>query len=291
MPRKGFFQRCTAWFSRADVVWGLAAAGATWLLSLILSLGNPVCLTLLLLFCFQRLWISFVLLLAFSPFVFHVARGVVDYSLGRAAIPRYGLLSAEGKNLDEELRCPISPKGCVVTLDGAINADLYSTTLRLFTKTFGLMPSAYDGPYPSSEEAVILLQQGKAVDPDRLGTDVLSFGGRQIQLVKGTGKRCLRWSAYDSEYLEDWTADEQPTSRIDGVLIDDRCAVLRVTTLRLYARNLEDRSSWYRESTVVLIDARRGTVFAKYLLDMEYVAEKTDESQRNSLPSTDAISE
>lgn len=114
--------------------------------------------------------------------LYAATNATVQYMSGSATLRSVGLPGLTARNLDPTLRCRHRSTGCVpggLTLLWDAPNNL---TLRVLGAVFGTMPYAYDGPYPTAEEAVTAARAA-TVRPtwDQLEGGV-TVGGRSVQL-------------------------------------------------------------------------------------------------------------
>ncbi len=102
-----------------------------------------------------------------SPFVavslLSAGQGLLGYLTGTASLQGRGMPGPGYSNLDRTLRCRQSSGGCVVTGHEPFTILPNNLVLLTLGALFGPMPGAYDGPYPTAEEAFALLEAAKPV--------------------------------------------------------------------------------------------------------------------------------
>ena len=88
---------------------------------------------------------------------------VLDYGSGQGAFRHSGRPGLEFDNLDLASRAPSTSTGCLVSGVELFTDLPYNVALKMMGTLFGPMKGAYDGPYPSREEAWRLLEEEGAV--------------------------------------------------------------------------------------------------------------------------------
>lgn len=155
-----------------------------------------------------------------SPFVavslLSAGQGLLGYVTGTAVLRGKGMPGPGYSNLDRALRCGQSSGGCVVTGHEPFTILPNNLVLHTLGALFGPMPGAYDGPYPTEEEAFALLAAAKPVTV-RDGAREVVVDGRAIdeELLELLGPR------YRALAL---ALDRPRAYRL--ALVDDRCLVL-----------------------------------------------------------------
>jgi hypothetical protein len=173
------------------LVW-VGAGMAWWLWPLVLM--APVALGL------SWRWRRYALLL--TPVVIPAtafASGVLGYATGTGEIMGYGLPGAEYFNLDRQTRAPIWNGGCVIFGPEIATLVPNNLALELMGRLFGVMPFAYDGPYPTRDEALALLDQsGTPVEAD-FEHGRMTFDGAELKLPAAVYRRMRRTDGYVAE--------------------------------------------------------------------------------------------
>lgn len=102
-----------------------------------------------------------------SPFVavslLSAGQGLLGYVTGTAVLKGKGLPGPGYTNLERTLRCRHGSGGCVVTGHEPFTILPNNLVLLALGAVFGSMPGAYDGPYPTEEEAFALVAAAKPV--------------------------------------------------------------------------------------------------------------------------------
>jgi hypothetical protein len=108
-------------------------------------------------------WLVVPLLVPAVVTITYCGRGALDYGSGQGAFRHSGRPGLGFANLDPASRAPSTSSGCLVS-GGELFTDLpYNVALKTMGTLFGPMKGAYDGPYPSREEAWQLLEKQGAV--------------------------------------------------------------------------------------------------------------------------------
>jgi hypothetical protein len=159
-----------------------------------------------------------------SPFVavslLSAGQGLLGYVTGTAALRGKGMPGPGYSNLDRTLRCRQSSGGCVVTGHEPFTILPNNLVLLALGAVFGSMPGGYDGPYPTEEDAFLLLENAKPV--------AVRDGAREVVVA---GHRL------DAELLSLVDHGATPGPRLPGppgapdvrtyrlVVVEDRCLV------------------------------------------------------------------
>ncbi|WP_367390625.1 hypothetical protein [Lewinella sp. LCG006] len=102
-----------------------------------------------------------------NPFVFlaliNIGQGGVDYYQGNARIRSFGEPAPQFYNIDRQYRLARKSMGCTVTGTSMLGANTYNQTIRTLVSKFGFQKGAYQGVFPSEEEANKLLQENYSV--------------------------------------------------------------------------------------------------------------------------------
>lgn len=164
---------------------------------------------------------------------------LVGYATGTATLEGRGLPGPGYSNLDRTLRCRQSSGGCVVTGHEPFTILPNNLVLHALGAVLGAMPGAYDGPYPTEDEAFALLAR-TAPTTVRAHASALTVDGKAVDPAL--------LQLLDSSSLEKdaWRGDDE-TYRL--ALVDGRCLLVaderRLDQLVLVDVEGQRRIAWY----------------------------------------------
>ena len=250
---------------RRGIVGAIAAAsGVAFLWAGVFLLGEVALISLLVGFYLAgtRRWLCLAAMGLVSPLFVFFLLGTVDYFRATAALQASGLPGTEFHNLDPRVRCPWATSGCIVNGGEVLWQGPYNLAVRLATGAFGLMRGAYDGPYPTKEEALEALSGAGAVDSAGLVSDKVVVGTRVVTLDDTVGRDLVRhaWLGADGPPPDIWAGGAPPKPAVvTAVLWQGRVLLLRIPTLHPPSR---DEAESGPPAMIVAIDAAVGRPFA-----------------------------
>ena len=128
----------------------------------------------------------------------HFLRGAFGYTTGTATLEYVGYPGYGNGNLDPRSRVPWGTTGCTFLGHEALTQGANNLGVQMMGTLFGTMPGAYDGPYPTKQEARnVLAAEGRLFDPWMMDdpTHPLSVDWSQIpqntRLFMDTAQRVL----------------------------------------------------------------------------------------------------
>jgi len=227
----------------AVLVWFCSLLGPLGLLVPIIGIGMPIH------FFRSRAFITAIVFVIVSPLFVSFLSGVGDYIDGDARLRHSGLPGTEFHNLDPKLRCGRVTYGCCVSGNEWVSQLPYNAAVSLLTRSFGLMPGAYDGPYPSKAKARQVVAKGSTISVDDLRNDLLRVGDTEPKLDDGVGSQLVDCLIAHHDF------DPQP--QVTATLWKDECIVLRIPTPFF---SEDDKPA----AAIVLISRAAGRPFAYY---------------------------
>ena len=216
-----------------------------------------------------RRWGLLALAVLTMPTTLFMGQAAADYITGRGVLRTYGLPRARIANVDPTYRCPRASSGCRVYGDEWITQGSYNVMLKTLITTFGPMPGAYTGPYPTEEQSFAAAQRGQPLDLAAVFDDRLVFGDQSVSLKPGTG-RLLFHFAFDMP-VESWA--EAQGAMFDGMMFagdavvwEQTCIIVRFDPPPHYVLDEQDHEL---PSTLIVIDAGTGQPIAYYGLQAD----------------------
>jgi hypothetical protein len=169
--------------------------------------------------------------------VMNFMSGSKNYFQGRAVIRTSGLPSREFYNLNPDLRTWNSTSGCMVYGYESFTHEPNNLAVKLWTSLFGYQPGAYEGVYPTKQQAQELIKQGQKVDLSKISDSVfLNYNDQKLFLISNNTR-------YEKAL--------EKSSSAKAFLLKDECLIIEA---------LVDSS----ESVIILADKKSGIVFARY---------------------------
>jgi len=204
----------------------------------------------------RRRYVSLAAVVLLNPLFIAFLLGCRSYLKGAPTLYGMGLPRIEYFNIDPDTRCFKSTGGCLVRGNEWVFQVPSNFAVRLLAKLWGPAQGCYDGPYPTTAQALARL----ASDSVDLGwedfiNDRIPLGERVVSIEPETGKEILRGLQF---YLE--LEEDRPT--ISAALFQDRCLIARIKSAneqRLSVSGVKDY--------IIFFDTQNGMPFAYYALD------------------------
>ena len=203
----------------------------------------------------------FVILL--NPLSIFFFGGVVSYIGGSPAYGFRGLPRIESLNPDRQTRCFRRGGGCVVHGNEWVYLRPHNLALDVMVSLFGPPRNAYDGPYPSKEDALHHIENAAFISLEdfregRIAVDeqIIELGEELLgKLVTGLEfYSLLSYLEYANENVENVT--------VQARTFEDRCIILRITETYDISNNSDDVMNDF----LILLDKNNKRPFAYYSL-------------------------
>jgi hypothetical protein len=229
------------------VCWVLFPLGP---LSLVMAITLPIAVW----YAIRARSVVTVFLLLLNPLSLFFLSGVVDYAGGRPTLRGMGLPSPEYANIDRATRCRRSSGGCLIRGNEWISIVPHNLALRTMVFFFGPPSSAYDGPYPTREEAMAAVSAGGVpVSAEQFVSGALPTDTGDIridmQVMEKVGIHLFPLSGYGM-------GEAREGEQLHSVLWQGRCLILRW-------RRKQDADQ-EKDEVILLIDRRNSRPFAVY---------------------------
>jgi hypothetical protein len=192
-------------------------------------------------------------LVVLSPPVTAFVTGATGYVAGRPVLWHVGLPGTEFHNLDPDTRAERATHGDLVGLFTGFTDPFNNAGVRLMAALFGPAKGAYDGPYPTEEEAKAALRDGANVSFRDIASGAVPADGRVVNLDRGVGGELLQ-RCFVSGLVTAGMQEARVVAEFGGpraVLWRDRVLVLSIPHAEASAM-------------LAVIDAEAGRVFAFY---------------------------
>ena len=195
-------------------------------------------------------------LLLLSPLGVSFAAGVLDYLGGSPTCRVTGGLR-RFTNPDRITRCTTTG-GCIGwghewALEMPHNLGVY-----LMAVTFGPPRHAYDGPYPTEEEALQLVAPAAPTPTEVVLSGKVQVNGQEILLGQQALSRLLAHSWY---YQAEMDGQPLPELRVRATLHEGRCLIVG---LNATVPRTDNTPGTYTRTILLLVDARNQKPFAFY---------------------------
>jgi len=199
----------------------------------------------------QRAWVACVLLLVLNPVSGVFAGGVAAYLGDAPCLGARQLPTLEAYNPDPANRCSRRLGGCLRGASEWLSIDTYNSALLLMCRCGGPPAQAYDGPYPTKDEALAQIDQAllTPVDPFLKGRVLADGAMVKLQPAVATGLAGLVG-----------LKDDEATP-IHTKLYQERCVILRFSR-----RPGPSEAAAAGCDVLVLMDRRKQRPFAYYKL-------------------------
>jgi len=201
------------------------------------------------------------LLVACSPALPMFLFGVVTYWTGNAVIMSMGLPETEFHNLSRLSRAPKQTGGCLVHGGEFVLLLPNNLGIQAMGVIFGPMPGSYDGPYPTREEAFVVLATGQNIRRRDIMANRIPLPTGEVRLDADVGPGLLRGFIDVSAWSDEVRTKPEP---LTVALVGGRCLVLRILD---ETRSAADGS---QRGFVALIDVKTGRPFAFYEIGEYY---------------------
>jgi hypothetical protein len=200
----------------------------------------------------QRRYLLASLLLLTTPLTVFFALGASDYVRGTAVL-KVGGYSTSFRNVDPELRIPRpQSSSCFYSGHEWVFQKPYNFALQLLTKSFGLMPGAYSGPYPTHDEAIALFSNAPTISMTALQQDKLAVGDDHATLAPGVGQRIIDQCSFRLDATDN-------TVEARAMILQGECIAVQLSPA-----NSRSLRSGPHEGTICLIRRATGHPFAMY---------------------------
>jgi len=225
-------------------------------------LGLPFLVTVFIAFHLgsNRRWIALAILVLLSPPSVAFITGVVTYTQGTATLWFMGLPGTESHIIDPETRCGLTSGGDLIGGGESLVIIPNNAAVQMMTSVFGLMKGAYDGPYPTKEEALAALNGAEPIPLEDLLKDALKIGGQEIRLDSNVG-RDLALGTSMFMLVDEITAGKPVQDRTRKLYGQITAAIWRerVLILRIPAKFADEPSAM-----IVALDCNAGRPFAYF---------------------------
>lgn len=229
-----------------------------WLLSIL----GPLSWLMLLILAFalvrmnvRKAWLPLTATILINPLCVSFAGGLVEYMGGAPKLRYMGLPRMEFFNVDRETRCFHSTGGCLIYGNEWLFQGSHNLGVFVAAKIFGPPSKSYDGPYPSRDEALVLMASSPNLEIQLLRRGEIRVGKQMIQLDPEVMADLVPQYVMISS-AEPESSDDDMDFRAQAVLYQDRCLILRFVDRGM---GLDDETD-----CLVLIDARVRRPFAYY---------------------------
>lgn len=192
-----------------------------------------------------------------NPLTFFFLNGVGDYIEGRPALRGMGLPGPEYANIDRATRCLRSSGGCLVRGNEWVSMVPHNAALRVMVHFFGPPAGAYDGPYPTREEARAAVSAGGvAVSAEQFVSGAIPTDAGEVRMDRAVAEKIGTHLFPLSGYGFGEAVDGE---QLHAVLWQGRCLILRWREDPLLEKVGE------QQEVFVLVDQYNGRPFAVYL--------------------------
>lgn len=206
-------------------------------------------------------WICLSLLLLANPLTVFFVLGIVDYSMGAPCLQFRGLPTIESFNVDRETRCFRSGGGCCIFGNEWVFDGSHNLALEFMCAVFGPPSRAYDGPYPTREEALEIVSLAPELNRDDFVEGRIEVGGESMKMD----------AAMIGSWLEDagmdWGLPEigDPSGGKSGMHVQAAVFARRCLVLRMLAPySLHSGLRRVDQDTIILVDMMNMRPFAYY---------------------------
>jgi hypothetical protein len=193
-----------------------------------------------------------------NPLTFFFLSGVGDYVGGRPALRGMGLPGPEYANIDRATRCLRSSGGCLIRGNEWVSMVPHNSAVKVMVLFFGPPAGAYDGPYPTREEAMAAVSAGGvAVSAEQFVSGAIPTDAGEVRMDRDVaekiGTHLFPLSGYGF-------GDAVEGEQLHAVLWQGRCLILRWRADSLLEKDGE------KQEVFVLVDQNNGRPFAVYLV-------------------------
>ena len=249
------------------VLWILPTMGCTSSLIFPVIIGGSVY------FGLRKQFLLLALLLILNPLAYFFFLGCVSYFDGKPTLQYTGLPQIESHNVDRTTRCFVSQGGCLLSGNEWVYLTPHNCAISLLSVILGPAEGCYDGPYPTKEVAMgILENNGKVLPFEEFLNDKLSFDDNVVQLEPATSQKILNRLGMSPDIH---------TIKITASLYEKRCVVCRIRAYDEYLINKGEDDEWSPDY-LIFYDANNGMPFAyfriKGLVSRFHPVEYTDQS-------------
>ena len=198
----------------------------------------------------ERARVALALGLALNPVSGFFIAGVAAYVNGAPVLWSSCLPDLESYNPDPANRCSRSVGTCLVSGCEWLTLSTSNAAVRLMCRGFGPPALAYNGPYPTKEEALALMAKPLLTPVDQFLQGRVLADGKMVKLrpLVASGLAGLVG-------LED-----DASTPVHSMLYQDRCVILRLSRRSGTADDVEG----FGADILVLIDRSKQRPFAYY---------------------------
>jgi len=166
----------------------------------------------------QRARLALVLLLVLNPVSGFFIAGVAAYVDGGPVLRLPDLPDLEAYNPDPANRCSRGVGTCLVQGSEWLTLHTSNAAVRLMCHGFGPPAQAYTGPYPTKDEALVLMAKALLTPVDQFLQGRVLADGKMIKLR----------SAVVSALAGLVGLEDDASTPVQALLYQDRCVILRL---------------------------------------------------------------
>jgi len=198
----------------------------------------------------QRAWVAYALLLVLNPVSGFFGGGVAAYLNGAPALRSCGAPTLEAFNPDPASRCFRSAGTCLIAGHEWLTMHLPNTAVRLMCRCCGPPALAYDGPYPTKQEALELMDDALQTPVDHFLKGRALADGAMVRLPPAVVAGLAGLVGLKDDL----------STPVRARLYQEKCVVLRLSRRASPA----DLAAGFDTDVLVLVDKSTQRPFAYY---------------------------
>lgn len=204
--------------------------------------------------------VGLVLLLVLNPMCVFFFGGVIDYWQGSPTLNYMGYPASNFFNIDPETRCFKSNGGCVINGGEWVYQSTHNYGVLMMCNIFGPPARSYHGPYPTRDEAILLMGNAETIDTDAFRSGAFKVGGEVFELPQEMIERYAdRWMLYGLSGKYGYGSELEIVVR--GGLYQGRCLILGIQQFEVEPRSA---NPFLEADMMILIDTKTMRPFAHF---------------------------
>ena len=239
--------RTRSWKLSKWGAWALALCWVCMLFDIFSLLIIPISLSAVIQQSRHRAFRPLVLIFLLNPLSVFFIGGVVSYWRGAPRLHGGGWVSFH--KLDRQTRCfRRVDRSCTGwTQSGWYESAPHNAAIKLMVAMFGYASNSYDGPYPTTAEALAIVTNAPPTPTDLLAVNKVLVDGKEVEISEGKMAWCLGLASILAGSRTN-TVQQLPTVR--ATLQQERCLIL-------YLSKAPDPESAVGCDVVVLFDYQK----------------------------------